>query len=60
MTAIVSILLEYFLGSSKANSNRDQKLKLHYKCRNSDPNNDKFYYQSNMDSVKGKLVLVRL
>ena len=34
------------------------KTKLHLKCRNNDPSNKTFYYQNNMDKVKGEEIVV--
>ncbi len=50
MTTLVYVFFDYFLRKPK----RTEEKKFHVKCRNSDPNNDKFYYQSNVDGVKGK------
>lgn len=52
MTTLVYVFFDYFFKKPK----RTEKKKFHVKCRNSDPNNDKFYYQSNVDGVKGKSV----
>ena len=56
MASLIYLFFDYFLKKPKCTKNEEKK--FHLKCRNSDPNNDKFFYQSNVDGVKGKSVTV--
>lgn len=61
MGAIISLipyLWNHFFGSK--DEIKDKYRKSHIKCRNNDPDNERFSYQSNIDSKKGEVIYVRI
>jgi hypothetical protein len=63
MGAIVSLFFHYLHQNVQKTIEEkyfDETLKLHVKCRNCDPNNENFLYQSNFDAAKGARICVRL
>ena len=58
MVSLACLLLDFILGETKNVNERKRSSNFHIKCRNSEQNNEKFFYQSNQDGIKDKKVIV--